>query len=718
MKRKRQGCLVLLMAFLVCLPCLAYATTSVTVDGGEPRILQDGDTLHLLTYEACYRITEEGTLTPCSSGCYHRRMGEVVQTNAHTTYALRGGTTTSLQRWTPDKLTPWEAVAEWTAYEYQGTDNQFFTDGTAVYRLAQRRSGDGATGMYSTGQWDLTVLDMATGESKTLQSFNGGVCFSMTLQPDGTLVLVGNTVDGVRLQQFAPDTGRLSTLATLDMQETVEGIAVCETGGWYLLSTAALYHVEADGDYTLINYVPSHEMACTQLVISEAWQQALFCANTGDGTMKLCMVPTTPEESVTLVVDGSVYLDVETRSAFEYAHPHVRVVSTSETLNVQEVLTLGNDGVDILFLRSQDGTLQRALDKGYFVDLADVPELNAFGQALYPIWQQEVMRGEKLAALPCRLEGDYRMTYNTQVWEELGLGDVPQSCEELFQALEGWTQDERFEDIRLINFAYDYRAASSFLALLLQKQCARYAAQGEMPVFQEEGFLAVLERLERMMPKLGVAGMLNDTKLMSFYPSGLSVRTLGYDEMLGYQNFALSMLPEEEPTELVQLTVAIVNPYSKNQALAKEYLVAMVQCMQTRERKELLDEGDEGVELEDYDARLAEATQNVETSREIVEQWTPETGSQENYDVFLWGLAVEEGNLQNLLDARWVVSPEEIVAYRDSLSHMVIERENSFTFLWSKASTSIQGFLDGRYTAADLARQLDDLMRIWTMENQ
>ena len=67
---------------------------------------------------------------------------------------------------------------------------------------------------------------------------------------------------------------------------------------------------------------------------------------------------------------------------------------------------------------------------------------------------------------------------------------------------------------------------------------------------------------------------------------------------------------------------------------------------------------------------------------------------------------------------RYLITVEDAAYFRQLVPFMVIQRENGLSFLMTNAEDALNGFRDGKLSARDLARRLDQIMSAWVMENE
>lgn len=75
-------------------------------------------------------------------------------------------------------------------------------------------------------------------------------------------------------------------------------------------------------------------------------------------------------------------------------------------------------------------------------------------------------------------------------------------------------------------------------------------------------------------------------------------------------------------------------------------------------------------------------------------------------------------SLAGMEQQRYAVTPEAAAGYRRTMQHAALNRENGVTFIYDNAETAINGYLNGSLSPEELCRRLDEVVRMWVMENQ
>lgn len=711
--------LILCLALWGMVPLTAQADIcTFSTSGSNVFFLRNGDSTHFLMDGACFVLSENQTLEPCTRRCAEQPpiIYNACTTPGHITYGFGSGT---IYQWCPDQFTPWKALGHDTQEIQTITFAMAAADGV-YYRIGKACD---EFGQVEDDNWTVVRHDIATNKERTLCVLPAASIRSedviMAVQPDGSLAIaLWENYSTLRLTRVDTETGRTSTLATVTLSSQLYGLACREDGGWYALLTDGLYLIQADGSLTLVNYMAFLPYRDTvQLEVYSDCVRFIGSTNETDAegyTMQgLYTIPLAPQEVVTLRV-AAPYIDSNTKLEFEQQHPGVIIQCLNDYQQfekVSEALISGNPIIDLMLLRSYDGGLTRALSKGYCCDLSDRPEISEFVSKVYPIFQQEVTRDGRIMAVPLEVAGTYRTGYLAERWEDLALGEKPQTYEELLNCITEWVEDDLLDGTPIIY------GGSSYIMLrfmLMEQYIARAENRGEIPFFQDDTFLDLLERLQAMKPMLDAydnTRLEGDALLNCRLFSGIRSATDPYEPLpMGFDSAA-------DRGETVQLVAGVVNPQSEHQELAKELLVMMLDRLSFQDYYQLVDEVCEGVENPYYSMLLEN---NLEYVADLEAQLKQAEADEDTAVIqFLSDeLLNAQAQLEYIEATHYYITAEDAAYYRQLIPHMAIEQENGLFFLMENAANALNGLEDGKLSARDLAKRLDQILQAWEQENQ
>lgn len=731
MKKKLFFLLSCLAVFMfLSLPSAANAAYVLPMESCSSfRFLLDGNTVHILAKigasdtSICYELTKDHQLVPCTKGCTSPYLYNSATTPKGKTYSIDY----TISQWHPDAEDgPWVSTAWEMAGDLFDYENQPFQDTPSYFYTAS----DQGTLYAVTNDWQtpndfrVFAFDLAIGAGGEILQRNISTFETKTaVMPDGRLAY---SLDDSPRSFYALDTdGKTTLLFRTELTERYDAIVSDGEDGFLVVTQNGLYHLDGEGTAAFLNEVPAHDFNVEMFTYLPERNEVLFSGSNALGNA-LFIVPLEMEKYEELVVAGSDMLMVgdlyNAKQTFGAKHPSVRVVqqeSITVFADIAQQLTAGNSGCDLFILRTGDDGIRSVIQKGYFEDLSDMPEVAAFVSTLYPVWRDEVTAADgRIGALPVDVGGYFRLWYNAALWEELQLGEVPQTYDELLDCIEVWLQDGTLEYMPL--FRKSYRSYYNLVHELLRANAAWYASRGEVPVYENETLLALLRRLEGMKDALDALDkrrMAGDGLLRANWFSGLE--TLIVNEG-GYCGLYLGFADAQDRGEPQEFYAVIINPHSEKKDLARAFLREVLGEMSDTTRCTLVDELFPGVEEVGY----------AESRRYLLEEGIPEAEAQYQQaladetmplsviEFYRSELENRQNRLIQLENERYLATPEVTERYYQQMQHPAVYRADGYELIVNNAASDINRFINGKISLEALVKKLDEVVWMWTTENQ
>ncbi len=426
------------------------------------------------------------------------------------------------------------------------------------------------------------------------------------------------------------------------------------------------------------------------------------------------------EERQTLNIDGKTSLmglsfDL---TAYENRHLTTSVMlkdRLSDFTDMAQAVSLGDLDNDLYVVSTYDNGIQSLKKKGVFYDLSGNQEIAAYVDSLYPTWRNLVTTEDgRIAGVPMLVNGHYQLNYRESIWEENRLGEVPKTYDELLDCIEAWHEDGRLESVRLFESGDTFRQ----LALqMLKNNAARYAARGEAAVYSNETLLQLLKRLE------GLRDMLADYDRMNVLGEALFQTDRWYQMMYSpdyadYIDLPLGMEDENDYGCLMDLYVMVVNPRSKQPELAIQFIQETLgDRYQTSERMLVMPGEELGVINEEALAHIKQATAELQVYQEQYAQLREQGYSP---DWMLPNMNALQGSLDYYADERthYTILPEYDAIFRDAMEHVAVNAADGYLLMWDNAGNAINDFIDGKNSPESMLKKMDEVVWMWTMENQ
>ena len=752
----------LLLALLLTMVLTGSASADVLMIEFDPPylfndtyMLRNGDTLHCLTIShdkennfddltssvfvaaECFAL-EDGTLVPCQSHCADRFQGDFVFSLLNTphestfdgmalspqnqTYLIDYGY--DVYQWAPQQAEPWQYLCTLDTssfdFEYAVGNVVFTADSDTLYICyPEYEDGNVLRG---------TVFAF---------SLSSGACEKLFTEPylqaaypvDETQMLI----EGIN-PRFA--SMRLPAMYIYDLttgektlfsQSNMENPVPDGRGGWYGISVNAgngLYHFGKEGgDGEKLVALPSNSSIWDCYVSLSEDRTTAYVIDRQTG--KLGIYPVEAGDTPELILVGSV-IEYGARddflpdfAEFSAAHNNAEITLSNQPATFDDLafaLLSGSDAFDLMALELSWGNVDSLLEKGYFVDLSGNDSIAAYAQNLYPTWQQECVRDGKIVGVPVGMRTVWTFVVNLELWNEMDLGDLPRTYDELFDCIEEWDRMGVLDEVPL----FEYHGTSAFERLFnrimidFMGKCQR---EGRPVSFQDETLLHLLSRLEEVRPILEAHDARNLTGDGLIFEGELSgiVRTGHFGKLeVTADNSTFEVLPlglteAEDCTESVIFTLLVINPKSQNRELAESYLTYLVEHPTTWTRCCMLKDGPVGVREkgyedldEQYEALLAELDEKIaaamrEGDDAVVNRWEQEK--------------------QDLADAylnMWEVRPNMAEMFYRMRPYFTPLTSGGYGFLINNCDDLTQMFLEGRLDYRTYAMRLDE--RMWMAE--
>ena len=704
-----RWCWILVMLCCFLLPAFAAADV-LPCDGTPVGLLHEGDALHLLYQDRCCMVTPEHTLAPCPLHCESTGVMfcTMVTPQGHT-YGLDGYG--QLYRWTPEENVPWKPIIKLEFSPRSLTSSTVYVAGEdMVYEAAQDENG----------VWILTAYRINAGTDTVAGTElfrESDPDMKPVVQPDGSLALATGDTYSTAIIKRVESGGRSTTLASPD-RTGYSGIISDGKDGWIVLEGSELYAMSNEGTSTLLNYVP-HFMSSFMTALVPCFDNEIAFITQNDDVSVLTIVSLTQQEQTVLRIGGySSWVNSHGILDFEIRHPGVVVVEMEYPATFEEVaqvITRDETFCDVYILRTVDDDIRNMLRKGYYTDLSDSVPISEFIAGLYPIWQREVTVNGQPAALPLAVTGSYGLGYNKALWEELSLGDVPTTWDEMLDCIECLYNDGVLDEYPL--FAGSLRSAKRLLYLLLEGNAALYERDGQPVQYHNAKLLPQLEHLKQLTPLLDDHDAHKPEGDELFY-SGLDVGIRSpWSYTAAFVPLRLGFDAPDDYAQLAEIVAAVIDPLCKQQELAQDFLATLLDTMDTPYRIALTDVECPGIESPAYaegiaiwqadlaarEAALAEARANKD-----------EQGIRDNKE---W-IEILNQYLAEAEDNRWIISPEAAADYRAEVASYAMYRANGVELIYNNAGATFDSLLDGKLIAEDFVRRLDQIVNMWTMENQ
>ena len=574
-----------------------------------------------------------------------------------------------------------------------------------------------------------------------------GSCTLIDLQPDDECYLNGWCFyqDGSVLLNYGHYTNETSesVLHTLNL-ETEEEAPLCTVTGKSIYSMVydeakdTLYFA-CNGELCRMKGADASTIeSISALAVNNGDGQPTFLTDdgrylTGDyQTVVLRGTDPSQRAEISLTVYSSYNSYVQNAAyTFGNTHSNVEVVMATSYEDVVQAMMNQSDAVDIYVLSVSDPGYAALLERGYLADLSSSDKITNFVNSVYPGLQDVLIRDGKVVALPVELYTSC-MSYSPKAAEALGVTELPTSWLELFRFLAEdapalLESHEGYNILPTYNTAEDMRnqlftQMFQDYMLYLEKEDVEFA-------FDTDLMHSLLDAFEKIdFTKLGLMEDYDDDDSVSYSSDDDKTlfSTWGTVDCQMYNMTSTSTLPlmlslgtEDSPRLRAEMSVAFVNPYSKNQEAAIEYLETTVDGMEQTFIIDLCPDQNEPVLNAYYEQNIQSMKEYKDSLEQQIAECTDEDEkaalqeqleSQQQY--------IDEYTKNNAYDA----SEESIAKYREygdklraaEYFGVDIYSDSDKDSMYSQMTQYLQGAID----ANTMLQKLDKTVKMMILEKQ
>ena len=613
-------------------------------------------------------------------------------------------------------------------------DNSSYPNGLTNPRI---RGGKLVGSIYlDSGDRAIAVLDVEDGSCTLIDLQPDDECYlnSWCFYQDGSVLL--------NYGHYTEETSE-SVLHTLNL-ETEEEAPLCTVTGKSIYSMVydeakdTLYFA-CNGELCRMKGADASTIeSISALAVNNGDGQPTFLTDdgrylTGDyQTVVLRGTDPSQRAEISLTVYSSYNSYVQNAAyTFGNTHSNVEVVMATSYEDVVQAMMNQSDAVDIYVLSASEPGYAALLERGYLADLSSSDKITNFVNSVYPGLQDVLIRDGKVVALPVELYTSC-MSYSPKAAEALGVTELPTSWLELFRFLAEdapalLESHEGYNILPTYNTAEDMRnqlftQMFQDYMLYLEKEDVEFA-------FDTDLMHSLLDAFEKIdFTKLGLMEDYDDDDSVSYSSDDDKTlfSTWGTVDCQMYNMTSTSTLPlmlslgtEDSPRLRAEMSVAFVNPYSKNQEAAIEYLETTVDGMEQTFIIDLCPDQNEPVLNAYYEQNIQSMKEYKDSLEQQIAECTDEDEkaalqeqleSQQQY--------IDEYTKNNAYDA----SEESIAKYREygdklraaEYFGVDIYSDSDKDSMYSQMTQYLQGAID----ANTMLQKLDKTVKMMILEKQ
>lgn len=397
-------------------------------------------------------------------------------------------------------------------------------------------------------------------------------------------------------------------------------------------------------------------------------------------------------------------LDPTVAVAFSAAHPDISLILEQDSTDfdsIQKSMVSGETAVD-LYILNTGRSYQDVRDKGYAAPLSGSVYLADLAKQFYPCVQDVLYLDHELVAFPVSILPN-AWTLNETKWNEFGLGDVPDTWEELFSAAEVWktAYADEHPDYTMLQCDFGLKGIISTIVkqYLLQHETV------DVPVdFDDVEFRKAVELAWAHQEYLENNSELNPL-IMTYY----QYYGIGYNDSDRVKTIAPPALAEGKPRmTMATMDVFILNPLSQEKDAAIQFLEFYAEHMDNVTKYSLTETLNTPLRPATFKTEQAAALEKIAYLEELLET----VDDSEKADISAL-IDLEKKRYQLREIESWDISDESIGIYKSIAQNMVVPLRSIYSD--NNESTKdqvidqvISRFADGQLTVDQFIEELND----------
>lgn len=538
--------------------------------------------------------------------------------------------------------------------------------------------------LYSSGkQTEIVACSLATEETATI-SLTGILCFDV--MEDGQIIALQRETHWpdtiTSLLTIAPSTSETEIWAEIDTTDSVQQIVYdCSTDTVYLFGRSEIFACTKGSDLTTVDTFIAGDVISTALLPSGA---ALIV----DDSLIIRNFSTTDSSAIRRLTLLEPYGRGEEYRDFLEANPDVDLVfvdsgeQSGEDRFVQD-MTTHNADIDIYIL-SDTNLLNSIKQKGFFVDMAQSPEIKSLTDQMYEPFRQALTLETQIVAFPKETFFEI-LCYHKETFQALGI-PLPETYADYFDFCLAWLDSyaDTYPDITLNPFAN-----SISLETLLARYADELARSNETIAYQTDTVKRTLENYLAVQSAMKTQDTQSSDGTPLFY--SYSIPCLGTDDSYEYlpltfeAGASIAISPQAG-----DFSYFVINPYSAN---AQDALALIASYDTTRSGTEtalLYRSTTSAIENEFYQR---ESTKLQEVLR-LLEAAYATADSDARNELEAQIAAQKEQIADYQKENEWAVSQSAITFYKEHAGWLYINSFNPFTSLLDSLGSAELNFLE------------------------
>lgn len=375
----------------------------------------------------------------------------------------------------------------------------------------------------------------------------------------------------------------------------------------------------------------------------------------------------------------------------------------TDTMLLNRLVT--HDGsVDIYYVEGNMISTNVIFRKDFAAPITQ-PDLVAIVDGMYTPLRKAVMDGQTVMGMPIFVSSQENcLAYDLAAYEtclEEGY-TLPNSWIQLLEQIAQWDEALWQQQISPVNMDSHTLVHASLDYIIAQQQ-----VEGEEAGLSSEDIVSLMETAYGAAQNME-AHHADQKEHILFWRQGIAI---SQSETNGFHTYPLPLWEGDVPTIPLRVCVAFINPYSKKQDLAQEFLVAYYHQMDPMLQMALSPQANQPVE----NANALEQMKRLQETITWLENNLAEASSSSDRKEMESQLTECRQQLKLAEKNRYLVDEASLAAYEESIQNGVVLSEQ----LWQDQSVAqlIDQMLQGQMTPSDFCRELDRVMQMKEAES-
>lgn len=466
-----------------------------------------------------------------------------------------------------------------------------------------------------------------------------------------------------------------------------------------------IFEMNASGESTLVAVTPLQDLRGLSLLSGNkicAWSNATVSVRDID--------PNAANSLSKLSVFGLNSTSTQLAASYSSNYPNISLVEADPSTDLVNTVLTQSPTPDVIIMNTLgDPAFIDLMRRGYLLPL-DSEIVKDTMSKFYPEIADFVTHEGKIVALPFEHIAQPMYGVNRALWDELNLGELPQTWEEFLALIQRWPEIQK-EHPSTVLFSGGYTTARNrgMVLNMMLEDYERYR-QGEDGAvgYDTKIFRNLLKQFQAVDFNAALDGQSvsadQELIIMSYYPDAR-------DSMSDFDPLPLRVAKDAPTYMRITMTVIAINPYSKNIDAAKQLVDFYAQNIEPLERVELMPGENDPIRKENYEEELAYRRQCLEEAQQQLAACENEVDRQplEEHVKLMQQLVTDCEN-------SWDADEASIAKYRAVAQHIYVQYIDSLDLTDSGAIyQSMERYLNGELPEASF---IGDLERRYVMRTQ